>query len=252
METVWKMFTQARNFSLQVDTHRSDSFYATLALVLAAGMNNDGSYFQISVLEMVSQQHDFLYHSLMKCNLYLDTTKYECVFFWKYQLGSALLSASCHHKKHQQIWDFLLKKVHVHINFNNSFNRPGYWQTANLCPIKKNKNLSVTPYLNRKYCQKMRFLKAILIKLSLLKTSCSTSCTPSSAFLAGVWMRQWVHFMCGNIPASLLQVKAIGQSEEVTFPIIQYNNKIMIELRDSTSIKNTSDYSGLPLSPRGL
>lgn len=57
METVWKMSTQARKFSLQGDTYRSDSFYATLALVLAAGMNNDGSYFQISVLEMVSQKH---------------------------------------------------------------------------------------------------------------------------------------------------------------------------------------------------
>lgn len=80
------MFTQVRKFSLQVDVYRSDSFYATLALALAAGMNNGGSYFQVSVLEMVSQKHDFLtkvllYHSLLKCHLYLDGTNYECVYF---------------------------------------------------------------------------------------------------------------------------------------------------------------------------
>lgn len=54
------MFTQVGKVSLQADVYRSDSSYATLALVLAAGMNNDGSDFQISVLEMAFQKHDFL------------------------------------------------------------------------------------------------------------------------------------------------------------------------------------------------
>lgn len=63
-ETVWRLFIQVRKFSLQVDVYRSDSFYATLALLLAAGMNDDGSYFQIPVLEMVSQKHDFLTKAL--------------------------------------------------------------------------------------------------------------------------------------------------------------------------------------------
>lgn len=112
---------------MQIDVYRSDSFYATLASVSAAGMNNDGSISKYQFWKWFLKNVTFfqkycLYHSLLKRHLYPDRTNYECVFFLKISaryIADSLLSSQ---KTSAELSQLKKKnKLHVHIKFNNSF-----------------------------------------------------------------------------------------------------------------------------------
>lgn len=65
--------------------------------------------FQNAILKAwLSYKKLLLQHSLLEHHLYLEGTNYECIFFWKYLLGSPLLTATRHHRKGQQTWDTCL------------------------------------------------------------------------------------------------------------------------------------------------
>lgn len=185
-ETVWKVFTQVRKFSLQIDVYRSDSFYATLASVLAAGMNNDGSiskyqFWKWFLKNVTFFQKYFLYHSLLKRHLYPDRTNYECIFFLKISaryIADSLLSSQ---KTSAELSQFKKKKNNFMSTLSSTILLYSLPLVASkpLCHIKKEKifhgHLSV---------QNTVYLKAIFIKLTSLLTSCSTLCTSGSGCFA--------------------------------------------------------------------
>lgn len=59
-ETLWSVFTQVRKSSLQVYVYRCDSFYMTLALLMAVGLHNVGNISKYEFLKCSLKSMTFL------------------------------------------------------------------------------------------------------------------------------------------------------------------------------------------------
>lgn len=124
--------------------------------------------------------------------------------FWKFLLGSKLLTATCHHWKGQCIWS-TCQTWHFFLREDNCFK-----QFAPSYPENHSVVLGIflaPPHLIRKSGKGATVWRARFCQVITLMSFCSTSCTPDSNYLATIahpWVRQWRSSMCRALSLALV------------------------------------------------